>query len=122
MLEQFKSVVDNRYRVIAENRQPAQPVIGWMCSYVPEEIIYAAGMYPVRVMGGSGDTTGKPIVLVANKSESKAGAAGALEAFGLGLGEPIPISAEHGDGFGDLRDALADHLPDDDDEAETEKA
>src|SRR6185295_8350327 len=32
------------------------------------------------------------------------------------------ISAEHGDGFGDLRDALADHLPDDDDEAETEKA
>lgn len=57
MLEQFKSVVDNRYRVIAENRQPDQPVIGWMCSYVPEEIIYAAGMYPVRVMGGSGDTT-----------------------------------------------------------------
>jgi GTPase len=67
-------------------------------------------------------TSGKPIVLVANKSESKAGAAGALEAFGLGLGEPIPISAEHGDGFGDLRDALADHLPDDDDEAATEKA
>src|SRR3972149_1774975 len=56
VLEQFKSVVEDRYRVIAEHRQPGQPVIGWMCSYVPEEIIYAAGMYPTRVMGGSGDT------------------------------------------------------------------
>ena len=42
-------------------------------------------------------TVGKPIILVANKSESKAGAAGAIEAFELGLGEPIPISAEHGE-------------------------
>ena len=57
---------------------------------------------------------GRPIILVANKSESKAGAAGALEAFELGLGQPIPISAEHGDGFGDLRDALAEHVADDD--------
>ena len=57
---------------------------------------------------------GRPIILVANKSESKAGAAGALEAFELGLGDPIPISAEHGDGFGDLRDALSKHVADDD--------
>jgi GTP-binding protein len=63
--------------------------------------------------------TGKPIVLVANKSESRAGTAGATEAWELGLGEPIPISAEHGDGLGDLRDALAAHGADaEDDEAE----
>src|SRR5690606_5520522 len=49
---------------------------------------------------------GKPIVLVANKAESAKGTAGSLEAWELGLGQPIPISAEHGDGLGDLRDAL----------------
>ena len=54
---------------------------------------------------------GKPILLIANKAEGKAGDAGALEAFGLGLGEPIAISAEHGDGFGELYDALAAALP-----------
>jgi GTP-binding protein len=57
---------------------------------------------------------GRPIIIVANKSESKAGAAGVLEAFELGLGQPIPISAEHGDGLGDLRDALVEHIADDD--------
>ena len=49
---------------------------------------------------------GKPVVLVANKAEGRAGDAGALEAFGLGLGEPVPISAEHGEGLADLYDAL----------------
>src|SRR5688572_8027637 len=39
----------------------------------------------------------KPVVLIANKSEGKAGEAGALEAYGLGLGEPVEISAEHGE-------------------------
>lgn len=47
-----------------------------------------------------------PIVLVANKSEGHAGQAGAMEAFSLGLGAPIAISAEHGEGMGDLFDAL----------------
>jgi GTP-binding protein len=48
-----------------------------------------------------------PVVVVANKMEGRAGAAGATEAFALGLGEPIAISAEHGEGLGDLFDALA---------------
>ncbi|MDX2307506.1 MAG: ribosome biogenesis GTPase Der [Hyphomicrobium sp.] len=52
--------------------------------------------------------SGKPVVLVANKSESRASAAGVLEAFSLGLGEPVAISAEHGEGLGELMgDALA---------------
>ncbi len=49
---------------------------------------------------------GKPVVLVANKCESKKGWDGAYEAFELGLGEPVPISAEHNEGMSDLHDAL----------------
>jgi len=50
--------------------------------------------------------TKTPIVLVANKCESKAAEAGLNEAFRLGLGAPIPISAEHGEGLGILYEAL----------------
>ena len=50
--------------------------------------------------------TKTPILLVANKCESKAAEAGLNEAFRLGLGAPIPISAEHGEGMGTLYDVL----------------
>jgi len=49
----------------------------------------------------------KPVLLVANKAEGALGAAGASEAHALGLGTPLPISAEHGEGLADLYDALA---------------
>ncbi|MCM2291152.1 ribosome biogenesis GTPase Der [Allorhizobium sp. BGMRC 0089] len=49
---------------------------------------------------------GKPVVLVANKSEARGSDAGFYDAFTLGLGEPCPISAEHGEGMLDLRDAI----------------
>ncbi len=55
--------------------------------------------------------SGKPTILVANKSEGRAGEAGALEAFALGLGEPTMISAEHGEGLTGLYDALRATLP-----------
>ncbi|MEA2877870.1 MAG: GTPase [Hyphomicrobiales bacterium] len=54
--------------------------------------------------------TGKPVVVVANKSESRAGK-NAVEAYELGLGDPIPISAEHGEGLSDLYDAIRAALP-----------
>ena len=60
----------------------------------------------------------KPVVLVANKSEGKHGEAGAMEAYALGLGEPIPISAEHGEGMSDLYDALRAIMPEPVEEAE----
>jgi GTP-binding protein len=60
----------------------------------------------------------KPVVLVANKAEGKQGQAGASEAFALGLGEPVPISAEHGEGTSDLYDALAAIMPEPADEEE----
>jgi GTP-binding protein len=48
----------------------------------------------------------KNILLLSNKSEGSAGDSGTIEAWGLGLGEPISISAEHGEGMGDLLHAL----------------
>ncbi|WP_332060611.1 ribosome biogenesis GTPase Der [Bartonella sp. CB74] len=54
--------------------------------------------------------SGKPIVLVANKSESKAATGGEYEAWSFGLGESCPISAEHGLGLTDLHDAIIDAI------------
>jgi GTPase len=47
-----------------------------------------------------------PVVLVANKCEGKAGEPGLYESYALGLGDPIPFSAEHGEGMADLYQAL----------------
>lgn len=60
-----------------------------------------------------------PVVLVANKAEGKAGEQGVLEAYALGLGDPIPLSAEHGEGVVDLFDALRPHVepPEDEEDA-----
>ncbi|MPZ39220.1 MAG: ribosome biogenesis GTPase Der [Rhizobiales bacterium] len=56
--------------------------------------------------------SGKPAILVANKSEGRRAAqAGLGEAYALGLGDPVPISAEHGEGLSDLYDALRAALP-----------
>ena len=51
--------------------------------------------------------SGKPVILAANKSEGRAAEPGFYEAFALGLGEPLPVSAEHGLGIGDVTDAIA---------------
>lgn len=55
-----------------------------------------------------GSTT--PIILVANKAEGRAAEAGVLESLSLGLGDPVQLSAEHGEGMGDLFEALLPHL------------
>ena len=51
------------------------------------------------------------VIVVANKCEGRAGQQGLAEAHALGLGEPIPVSAEHGEGLSDLHEALARHIP-----------
>jgi GTPase len=58
----------------------------------------------------------KPVLLVANKTEGRLGGQQAMEAYELGLGDPIAVSAEHGEGFGVLHQAIAEALP-----AEAEK-
>ncbi|MCX7344746.1 MAG: ribosome biogenesis GTPase Der [Alphaproteobacteria bacterium] len=55
---------------------------------------------------------GKPVILVANKAESRAADAGLLEAFELGFGEPLAISAEHGEGLDQIYDALLPYRDD----------
>jgi GTPase len=50
--------------------------------------------------------TGLPVIPVANKCEGRGGTEGFYEAFQLGLGDPIPISAEHGEGIGELTSAM----------------
>lgn len=53
----------------------------------------------------------KPVVLAANKAEGRAGDTGITEAYALGLGDPIALSAEHGEGMSDLYAAIAPHEP-----------
>ncbi len=65
--------------------------------------------------------SGTPAIVVANKSEGRAGEAGALEAYALGLGDPVAISAEHGEGLADLHEALAALAPARDLEVESER-
>ncbi|WAJ26904.1 ribosome biogenesis GTPase Der [Antarcticirhabdus aurantiaca] len=59
-----------------------------------------------RTFGDLLRMSGKPVVLVANKAEARGADAGFYDAYELGLGEPVAISAEHGEGMGDLRDAI----------------
>jgi GTP-binding protein len=53
----------------------------------------------------------KPVLVVVNKAEGKAGANAALEAYELGLGEPIAVSAEHNEGIYGLMQEIAERLP-----------
>jgi len=60
-----------------------------------------------------------PVILVANKAEGKAGEQGVIEGYALGLGDPIPFSAEHGEGTVDLFDALRPYVEPADDYDDT---
>src|SRR5215468_6024487 len=65
----------------------------------------------------------KPVVLVANKAEGRHGELGAMESYALGLGDPVQISAEHGEGMGELYEALRALMPgplEDEEEADDE--
>jgi GTP-binding protein len=53
----------------------------------------------------------KPVMLVANKVEGRLAASAVLDAYELGLGDPVGVSAEHGDGIADLMSEIADRLP-----------
>ena len=54
---------------------------------------------------------GKPVRVVANKAEARMAEAGVLESYSLGFGEPLAISAEHGEGLESLYDAIAPLMP-----------
>jgi GTPase len=54
---------------------------------------------------------GKPVRVVANKAEARMAEAGVLESYSLGFGEPLPVSAEHGEGMESLYDVIAPLVP-----------
>jgi GTP-binding protein len=91
-----------------------------------------AGLTPAdRTFADFARRADKPVLLLANKSEGRHGEAGAMEAYALGLGDPIQVSAEHGEGMGELYDALRALLPEpaegdedtpDEDEADAESS
>lgn len=64
--------------------------------------------------------SGKPVILLANKAEGNKGKDGVVEAYSLGLGDPVPFSAEHGEGTADLLEALAPYIADEPEEDEEE--
>jgi GTP-binding protein len=61
-----------------------------------------------------------PVIMMGNKAEGKAGESGIIEAMALGFGDPIPFSAEHGEGLVDLFEALRPYIERDEDEIEIE--
>ena len=63
-----------------------------------------------------------PVVVAANKAEGRAGENGRLEAYALGLGDPIAISAEHGEGLADLFEMIRPHVEHEHFETEAEEA
>src|SRR5687767_15946828 len=65
-------------------------------------------------------TGATPVIVAANKAEGRGGEAGRLEAYALGLGEPLAISAEHGEGVVDLFEALRQYVERDAEEAAAE--
>lgn len=55
--------------------------------------------------------SGKPVLLVVNKSDTKAARDGLAESYSLGLGDPFFVSAAHGEGLSDLYHAILEHVP-----------
>jgi GTPase len=66
---------------------------------------------PDRHFGGWLRRSGKPVVLVANKAESRAQSGAVAEAYALGLGDPVPLSAQNGEGFAELYERLREVAP-----------
>lgn len=72
-----------------------------------------SGLTPVdQSFAGLVRRTGKPLVLIANKAEARGAQSGLIDAWELGLGEPVAISAEHGEGMPDLHAAIVEALGD----------
>ncbi len=73
-----------------------------------------------EIVGEALRKSGKPVILAANKCEGRAAEPGLIEAFALGLGEPVALSAEHGLGMAELVAALSGHTTKNDKDADDE--
>jgi GTP-binding protein len=89
--------------ILARMRAQSEAAIA-KCNVVLFMIDGRAGVTPVdAAFARIVRATGKPVILVANKCEGMRSDGGFYEAFQLGLGDPIAVSAEHGEGIGDLK-------------------
>ncbi len=66
ILDEFKRIFENRYDVIQKEADKGKKIIGWACTYIPEELFYAAGMHSVRVLGGAENTPKADAYLYSN--------------------------------------------------------
>ena len=66
LIAPFRRSTQDRYRVLQEQKDKGKRIMGWVCTYVPEEIIHAAGFLPIRVMGGQGKTPTADAYLYSN--------------------------------------------------------
>ena len=100
--------LEDAHRDTLEDRMRRQTEIAIREADVTLLVIDArAGVTPIdKFFAGEIRKSGTHVILLANKCEGKAGASGLADGWALGLGEPIPISAAHGEGLVDLHDAL----------------
>lgn len=66
MIEVFREAFRDRYKIAQEEKAKGRPGAGFLCTYVPEEIFHAAGLFPVRVLGSPGDTSTADAYLFSN--------------------------------------------------------
>ena len=66
MMEEFRTAYRNRNQILQQKSAQGKKIAGWICTYIPEEILYAAGMLPIRVVGSGGDTSTADAYLYSN--------------------------------------------------------
>ena len=105
--------LDDAKKETLEARMSAQAVMAVQESDLVLFVIDArTGITPIdRMFAEKIRKFGKPVRLVANKAEARMAEAGVLESYSLGFGEPIAISAEHGEGIEGIYDAVEPLIP-----------
>jgi GTP-binding protein len=95
--------LEGRMRAQTERAVAAADVVLFLvdarAGITPDDVVFARHLRKSK----------RPVILLANKCEGKAAESGRLEAYQLGLGEPIAVSAAHGEGLDGLYDALEPH-------------
>ncbi len=66
MIHPFKEAFEDRYAILRKEKEQGKKIIGWVCTYVPEEIFYAAGLHPFRILGKKAETTQADAYLYSN--------------------------------------------------------
>lgn len=66
ILDEFKHIFQNRHAVVQREKDKGKRILGWACTYIPEELFYAGGMHTTRVLGGSENTPKSDAYLYSN--------------------------------------------------------